>query len=82
MQTVMAVDLFGARIIKYFPAEPKHPINDEYAYCTKSEMGFFKNGKIIGWEKLDKSFILDMEVMPLGSIFITEGGKIAFLPRI
>ena len=48
MQTVMAVDLFGARIIKYFPAEPKHPINDEYAYCTKSEMGFLKNGKIIG----------------------------------
>ena len=48
MQTVMAVDLFGARIIKYFPAESKHPKNDEYAYCTKSEMGFFKNGKIIG----------------------------------
>lgn len=82
MQTVMAVDLFGARIIKYFPAEPKHPINDEYAYCTKSEMGFFKKGKIIGKEKLNKSFILDMDVMPMGSVFITDEGKITFLPRI
>ena len=45
-------------------------------------MGFFSNGKIKSKEKLDKSFILDMEVMPLGSVGVTEEGKIAFLPRI
>jgi hypothetical protein len=44
----MTIDLFGARIIKKIPTGPKQEINDEYAYSTKSEIGFYSNGKIRG----------------------------------
>lgn len=41
-------------------------------------MGFFSGGKIKTKEKIDKNFILDMEPMPLGSVGVTEEGKIVF----
>jgi len=45
-------------------------------------MGFFSRGKIRIKEKIDKNFILDMDIMSLGLVGVTEEGRIAFLPRI
>ncbi len=81
MEPISQINLFGARIIKQMPAESKQEVKEDYAYCTKSEMGFFSSGKSRGREKLDKSFILDMDVMALGLVVVTEEGKIAFLQR-
>jgi hypothetical protein len=81
MEILSKIDLFGARIIKMVPVEPNIPVGSEFAFCTKSEMGFFGNGKTKGRERIDKNFILDLDVIGLGSVGITEEGRILFLPR-
>jgi hypothetical protein len=79
LQVEQHLNIRGYRIIKTIPLKKDTAV---YALASKSDVSLLKNNVISCREKLDKSFILDMDTCELGVVGVTEEGKILFLPLL